>query len=268
MDFQTQLKQTAEKNNSWLCVGLDIDSSKVPGAGDGSLPVLEKFLRRVIDSTAPYVCAYKPNAAFFEVLGLPGMKLLEKTIKWIPKDIPVILDVKRGDIGNTARMYARACFDYLGADAVTLSPYMGQDSVQPFLDYKDKHSFILVLTSNAGSRDLQMKKLSNGPLFMETARKVHAWNRGGNAGAVIGATKPAQMKQLRTVLRKEIFLIPGIGTQGGDLEKSVKYAFLSGGCGIFNASRAVLYAKGKNGPAREAKKYRDMIGQILNAGET
>lgn len=270
MTFREKLLETSRKNRSWLCVGLDPDTTRLPGnLGAGPEAVL-KFNRAVIEATADLVCAYKPNAAFYESMGAAGWEILEETIRSIPDHIPVILDFKRGDIGNTAARYARSAFEHLGVDAVTVNPYLGRDSIEPFINYREKGTFVLCLTSNPSSSDIQrqLMLLDNPPeddlmppqskakkfaeffrastqtLFSYVAGLAVEWNSHGNIGLVVGATSPAELEQLRGKIGEEMpILIPGIGAQGGDLEKSVIYGSNSNGeMAIINVARGIIYA--------------------------
>jgi orotidine-5'-phosphate decarboxylase len=256
MTFKEKLLKAARTNKSRLCIGLDPDYDKMPVHIDKSIEGIRDFLISIIDSTREMVCAYKPNSAFYEQLGAPGMTLLKDIIDYIPDEIPVILDAKRGDIGNTSRMYARAAFEYLGADAITVNPYMGYDCVEPFLEYEDKGVFILCLTSNKSSEDFQKQELSNGgQLYRQVAETALTWNDNGNLCMVIGATKPEQLGELRKLAGEDIpILIPGVGAQGGDLESSFKNgANSSGELAIINVSRSVLYASGDKDYADRSK---------------
>ena len=253
MDFKSKLLETANKNKSWLCIGLDPDSNKLPEGITKDIDGIEKFLKAIIDATNDLVCAYKPNSAFYEQFGAEGMTLLQNIIEYVPDNIPVILDAKRGDIGNTSRMYAISAFEHLKADALTVNPYMGYDCVKPFLDYKDKGVIILCLTSNPSSEDFQKlttKSNNNSKMIYErVAEKAVSWNTNGNVGLVIGATSPSQLSSVRDTVGDGIpILIPGIGAQGGDLEKSLKAGSNKAGqLAIINVSRSVLYAsKGSN----------------------
>jgi len=259
MKFYEKLDSACQKNNSLLCVGLDVDMSKIPSEKLNNEDPLFNFVKGVIDETADLVCAYKPNSAFFEALGSYGWETLQKVMEYIPKDIPVILDYKRGDIGNTARAYAKAAFEYFKADAVTINPFMGFDSLEPFLEYKEKGIFILCLTSNPGSKDFQTVPEEN-PLYLQIAKKVKIWNRFNNCGVVVGATKPEELANVRNILEEVPILIPGIGAQGGDVAASVTNGINKKGLrAVFNASRSVLYAPN---PKEEAKKLRDEINQF------
>ena len=263
MGFFQRLDEAVKKNHSLLCVGLDPDPALMPPG----VSILE-FNKAIVDATAELVCAYKPNLAFYEAEGAKGWKILKQTLDYIPKEIPVIADAKRGDIGNTAKAYAIAIFDELGAGAVTVSPYLGFDSVEPFLDYQDKGIFILCRTSNAGAADFQSLDVMAGgkemPLYQAVAQKADAWNKSGNTGLVVGATYPEELKILRQAHPGMLFLIPGVGAQGGDLRLAVSYGQNSAGAGIIiNSSRQILYAsRGRDfaqAAARAALQLRDEI---------
>lgn len=245
MKFNEKLQRIVNKNNSLLCVGLDIDKDKMPKFlfKVKKEPYYE-FNKSIIDSTKDAVCAYKLNMAFYEVLGKKGMELLEKTLNYIPKDIVTILDGKRNDISNTARMYAKSLFEILKADAVTINPYLGFDGVKPFLEYKENCSFILCRTSNQSAKDFQDIKSENIPLYQIVANKIKEWNFNKNCGAVVGATYIDELGLIREILGKDIpLLIPGIGKQGGDIEKTVKFGTNEdGNMAIINSSRGIIYA--------------------------
>jgi len=245
MNFTEKLGRIVDKNNSILCVGLDIDKEKMPKFlfKTSKNPFFE-FNKQIIDATKDLVCAYKINMAFYEALGKDGYNLLEKTIEYIPKDIVIILDGKRNDIGNTARKYAKSLFEILDADAATVTPYLGIDGITPFLEYKDKCSFILCRTSNSSARDFQDIVSNNKPLFQSVAEKIHMWNKYGNCGAVVGATYPNELKMIRGILGDDApLLIPGIGKQGGDVEKTVKYGTNKDGLmAVINSSRGIIFA--------------------------
>jgi orotidine 5'-phosphate decarboxylase subfamily 2 len=253
MNFNEKLENIVMKNNSFLCVGLDIDKEKIPATffETNKNPYLD-FNKMIIDDTKDFVCAYKLNMAFYEVLGIDGYKILSETIKYIPKDIIIILDGKRNDIGNTAKKYAKSLFETLKSDAVTVNPYLGIDGIKPFLEYKDKCSFILCRTSNSSAGDFQDIKSNNIPLYQTVASKIKSWNSYGTCGAVVGATFPDELKIIRNILGEDIpILIPGIGAQGGDVEKTVKYGTnKEGKMAIINSSRLIIYAEN----AREAAK--------------
>ncbi len=245
MNFNIKLKKIVGKNNSLLCVGLDIDKEKMPKfLFKLSRDPYFDFNKSIIDCTKDLVCAYKLNMAFYEFFGKNGYELLEKTINYIPKEIVIILDGKRNDIGNTAKKYASSLFETLKADAVTVNPYLGIDGVKPFLEYKDKCSFILCRTSNSSAGDFQNFKSKNITLYEQVAQKIKEWNKYGNCGAVVGATYPDELKKIRTILGEKVpILIPGIGKQGGDIEKTVKFGTnKSGEMAIINSSRGIIFA--------------------------
>lgn len=245
MNFKQKLTAISHNNNSLVCIGLDVDREKMPKFlfESSKHPYLE-FNKSIIDSTKDIVCAYKLNMAFYEVLGTEGFELLKKTIKHIPKDVVVILDGKRNDIGNTARKYAQTLFETLSADAITVNPYLGKDGVAPFLEYKDKCSFILCRTSNASAGDFQDLAVPETPLYQIVAKKIKEWNENDNCGAVVGATYPEELKTIRSILGDEIpILIPGIGKQGGDVEKTIKNGTNSKGkMAVINSSRGIIFA--------------------------
>lgn len=251
MNFKEKLSRKVKENNSLLCVGLDIDEDKISNVS------LFDFNKRIIDETKDLVCSYKINMAFYEVFGKKGYELLEKTINYIPKDIVIILDGKRNDIGNTAEKYAKSIFETLNADATTVNPYLGSDGIKPFLKYKDKCSFVLCRTSNPSAKELQDLKSNNKPLYENVAEKIKEWNKLGCCGAVVGATYPDDLKEIRKILGHDIpILIPGVGKQGGNLEKAVRY---SGKNTIIVSARSIIYAKK---PREEAIKLREKINNF------
>lgn len=232
-----------KKQESYLCVGLDTDISKIPSFFlEFEDPIFE-FNKRIIDATRDLCVAYKPNLAFYEVLGAKGWEALQKTIAYIPDTHLVIADAKRGDIGNTSNYYAKAFFEKLGADAITVAPYMGSDSVQPFIGFPNKWVIVLALTSNMGSKDFQMEARADGSRFFELVmEKNMAWGGPDELMFVVGATHPDQFARIREICPDYFLLIPGVGVQGGDLEAISKSA-MNDHCGILvNASRSILYA--------------------------
>jgi orotidine-5'-phosphate decarboxylase len=269
MNFIDKLLGASRNNRSLLCVGLDPDPKFMP-----KLTIFE-FNREIIDATSDLVCAYKPNLAFYEALGIDGLKALEKTLAHIPKGIPVIGDAKRGDIASSSEAYARALFETFGFDAATVNPYLGHDSISPFIAYADKGVFILCKTSNAGSADFQeilcvesTSGSNHRPLFEIVALKASEWNTQGNIGLVVGATYPEQLKRVRELCPEFPLLIPGIGAQGGDLASVVRYGVdANGEKTIINCSRQILYASKSEDFARaarrEAVKLRDQINDQL-----
>lgn len=243
MSVVRELEKIQAKNKSMICVGLDLDPKRMPAAYTKSIKGMYDFANRIIEATSDLVCAYKPNLAFFESLGPDGLSLLKQIVNRIPDGIPVILDAKRGDIGNTASHYAQALYEKLGAHWVTLNPYMGYDSLRPFLEYKDRGIFVLCLTSNTGSKDFQLLEVDGVPLYQIVAQKVAYWDKDQNCGLVVGATYPEQLAEVRQLADNMPLLIPGVGAQGGSLEKAV----LEGSANftkpaVINVSRSVLYA--------------------------
>jgi len=242
LKFNDYLAQAAERNNSLLCVGLDPDISRFPDSVRSSETPILDFNKAIIDATADIVCAYKPQIAHFAAHGAEAE--LAATINYIKDNygLPVILDAKRGDIGSTATMYAREAFTRYEADAVTINPFLGLDSVEPFLDYEDKGIIVLCRTSNPGGSDLQNLVLENGLKLYEHIAQLarDTWNRNGNLLLVVGATRPEELKRIREIAGDIPFLLPGIGAQGGDIKTSLECA--RGGQLIINSSRAILYA--------------------------
>jgi len=268
MVFTDKLRQAVQRNQSLVCVGLDPDPALMP------VPEVFDFNRAIIDATADLVCAYKPNLAFYEALGVEGLRALEKTIDHVPHGIPVIGDAKRGDIGNTARAYARALFETFGFDAATVNPYLGHDSVEPFLEYSDRMVFLLCRTSNAGAADFQSLALwspdlecRQQPLFRAVAAKALEWNSGhGNVGLVVGATDPQDLADVRALCPDMLLLVPGIGAQGGDLELAVRHGVDASGRGaIFNSSRQVIYASEGSDFAEAARRAADNLRRSINS---
>ena len=252
--FRAKYDSAAARNGSLLCVGLDPDPARIP-QGVSTLD----FLLRVVEATADLVCCYKPNAAFFEAEGPAGVGVLQELIRRIPDDVPVLLDAKRGDVGHTAEAYARAVFDALGADAVTLNPYLGGDAVTPFLRYEDRHSFVLCRTSNPDAGDLQdlPSDESGTPLYLRVAELANDWNTRGNVGLVVAATYPEEAARIRARCPDLLFLLPGVGAQEGALGAAVRASLDAAGGGILvNASRSVLYA---DSPREEAERLRAAI---------
>lgn len=259
MSFQNRLDNAAEKNNSLLCVGLDIDLSKLPPEYLSKQDPIFSYNKMIVESTKDLVCCYKPNIAFYEMYGIYGLQSLIKTIEYIPDSIPVILDAKRGDVGHTAQAYAKSCFEIYKADAVTVNPYLGYDSLKPFIENKDKGIFVLCLTSNSGYRDFQNSGEDAVPLFKNVALHVKEWNIYGNCGLVVGATNAQQLKEIREISGDMPILIPGVGAQGGDLEQSVKFGITKNkNRAIINSSRGIIFAED---PGAAAKKLRDEINK-------
>lgn len=262
MSFIERLYRAAEQQQSWLCVGLDPDPARTPPG-----EVLA-FCRRVVEATADLVCAFKPNLAFFEAAGLEGLEALVRLRDLVPPAVPIIGDAKRGDIGSTAQAYARALFEVFRFDAATVSPYLGADTLEPFLGYHDRGVFVLVKTSNPGSGDLQDLPQSDGrPLYEHVARLAQQANHNGNVGLVVGATYPKQLAEVRRLCPELPFLIPGVGAQGGDLEAVMRVGPDARGRGaIVNSSRGVIYAGSGDRHAAAARAAAQQLRDAVNAG--
>ncbi len=240
-----QLIEQIQTKKSFLCVGLDIDLEKVPEVFLKEEDPIFEFNKMVIDQTQDLCVAYKPNTAFYEVYGSKGWDSLQKTIEYISDKHLIIADAKRGDIGNTSGRYAKAFFETMGADAITVAPYMGSDSVKPFLDFDDKWVILLGLTSNKGSQDFQHFQDEKGKKLYEKVLKTSAtWGSIDNMMYVVGATHPQQLKEIRELLPYHFFLVPGVGAQGGKLNEVADAAF-NNDCGLLvNSTRGIIYAGG------------------------
>lgn len=245
MTFVEKLRAAIAANSSLLCVGLDPEIDRLPRLLPRSIEGVLAFNRAIIAATSDLVCAYKPNLAFYEAMGPDGLRCLEATVRAIPDSIPVIGDAKRGDVGNTARSYAKAMFDVYGFDAVTVSPYLGEDALEPFFAYEERGVFVLCRTSNPGASELQNLLVSEGgttcALYEYVAWRAHRWNRKGNCGLVVGATAPGELRRIRELAPDLPLLIPGIGSQGGDLEAAVA-AHRPDAPAVISASRSIIYA--------------------------
>lgn len=248
--FRDKLIEVSRRNQSLLCVGLDPDPSLLRGT-----PVVT-FLQAIIEATQDIVCAYKPNLAFFEAMGTGGMLTLMEALRGVPVHVPVIADAKRSDIASTSRFYARALFEEYDFDAATVNPYLGGDSVEPFLEYGDKGVFVLCRTSNPGAEDIQNLRLSDGrPLFEAVAELANRWNTQGNVGLVVGATWPAELERIRAICPELPILLPGVGAQGADLGSAMGAGLdAEGGGVIISSSRQVLYASSGDDFAEAARK--------------
>ncbi len=258
MTFFEQLTTRSREIDSLVCVGLDPDFRK------HRVEDVVAFNRAIIEATTPYAACYKPNIAFYEQFGLPGLRALEATLASIPPGIPVIGDVKRGDIDNTAEAYARAMFEQWGFGAVTVSGYQGRDTVEPFLAYEGRGVFVLCRTSNPGSREFQEQRLANGRmLFEEVALVASAWSP--NIGLVVGATAPQELRTVRSLVPRTPILIPGVGTQGGKPEEVVAAAGYVPGRMVVNASRGVMYAAEGPGFANAAAEAARLLRDQLKA---
>ncbi|HEU5011290.1 MAG TPA: orotidine-5'-phosphate decarboxylase [Roseiflexaceae bacterium] len=269
MTFAEQLQSASRQNSSLLCVGLDPDPQRLPAAVNSDHDSVYAFCAALIEATTDLVCAYKPNSAFFEALGPHGYETLRRVIAAVPSHIPVILDAKRGDIGSTAEAYARAVFDVLDADAVTLSPYLGGDALAPFLRYHDRGCIVLCKTSNAGSADLQNVPLADDrPLYVHVAERARdEWNTHGNVGLVVGATHPSVLREVRVLCPTMPLLVPGVGAQGGDVIEAVQAAVDAAGENvIINASRSIMYASSGSDFAEAARTEALRLCDLINRG--
>jgi orotidine-5'-phosphate decarboxylase len=257
--FTDRLRSIQHKKDALVCVGLDVDLAKLPSGFKRTAKGALSFLYAIIESTYDLVSAYKPNLAFFEALGPAGFEILHQVVSFIPQNIMTIGDAKRGDIGNTAEHYAKALFDDLHFDAVTVNPYMGKDSVTPFLR-KDKGIFLLSLTSNPGSADFQKKKVGRTTLFETVIRTAKKWDSSGSLGYVVGATHPSQLRKVRSLVPDAPLLLPGVGSQGADVRAAVRYGCTrKGDLAVINASRSILYASKKKDFALAARRETSLL---------
>ncbi len=258
-----------KKKKSCLCVGLDTDLEKIPGHLLEEEDPLFAFNKEIIDATAPFCVAYKPNIAFYEAYGLQGWKSLEKTMAYLRQYYPnhfSIADAKRGDIGNTSTRYAKAFFNKLGFHSITVAPYMGEDSVKPFLAFKNKWSIVLGLTSNSGARDFQFAPvgMEQTPLYETVLRKTSSWGNTENLMFVIGATKAEHLRKVRAVIPEHFLLVPGVGTQGGSVEEVMTHGAIPGEIGLLiNASRSILYASSDKHFAKTAASEAARLSQQM-----
>ena len=245
-DFSLErLKQEIFSKKSFLCVGLDVDLNKIPPFLLKESDPIFAFNKTIIDATHPYTIAYKPNIAFYEAYGEKGWQSLRKTIDYLNEQHPhifTIADAKRGDIGNTATMYAKAFFEDLQFDSVTVAPYMGQDSVEPFLAFEHKATILLALTSNKGAFNFQTLTTEGAPLYQQVLTRSQQWHNAHNLMYVVGATKAEYLADIRRIVPQSFLLVPGVGAQGGDLKEVCKYGLNDSVGLIINASRAVIYA--------------------------
>lgn len=233
------------KKQSFLCVGLDTDPERIPTYLLSEKDPVFTFNKAIIDATHQYCVAYKPNLAFYEAMGRPGWKALEKTIEYLHSEYPeiyTIADAKRGDIGNTSRMYAKTFFKELGFDSVTVAPYMGKDSVEPFLEFTDKHTILLALTSNEGASDFQFSNIEGEELFLKVIKTSRRWKNSENLMYVVGATKAEHLAEIRKIIPESFLLVPGVGAQGGSLEEVCKYGITKNVGLLVNSSRKIIYA--------------------------
>ena len=269
-DLISQIK----RKKSFLCIGLDTDINKIPKfLLDLEDPIFE-FNKKIIDATNSYCVAYKPNIAFYESEGLNGWKALEKTIKYINSNFPeifTIADAKRGDIGNTSSMYAKAYFDTLNFDSITINPYMGKDSVEPFLDYKNKHTILLALTSNLGAFDFQTKNVdkTSHQFYYEVIKTSTNWKNSSQLMYVVGATKASYLTEIRNIIPNNFLLIPGIGAQGGDLKDVCKNGMNNDVGLLVNSSRSIIFASTDSDfdliSAKKAQEIQSQMENILSS---
>ncbi|MBU3010444.1 orotidine-5'-phosphate decarboxylase [Polaribacter vadi] len=261
-----QLVSQINLKKSFLCIGLDVDLDKIPThLLDLEDPIFE-FNKAIIDATHHLCVAYKPNTAFYEAYGIKGWLALEKTIAYINNNYPeifTIADAKRGDIGNTSTMYAKAFFNDLAFDSVTVAPYMGKDSVEPFLAFKDKHTIMLALTSNKGAFDFQTKKVDDKELYKQVLTTSKNWKNSENLMYVVGATKAEYFKEIRKIVPNSFLLVPGVGAQGGNLQDVCKYGLNDTIGLLINSSRGIIYAsKDKNFAEAAAKKAKELQSEM------
>lgn len=269
---RSQLIENIRRKGSFLCVGLDTDIKKIPAHLLNEEDPIFAFNKAIIDATAQYCVAYKPNTAFYESLGVDGWKSLDRTVNYIRENYPdqlVIADAKRGDIGNTSSLYARAFFENMNVDALTVAPYMGFDSVKPFMDYEGKWVILLALTSNPGSRDFQfLTDMTGTRLFEHVLETARQWGNEDKLMFVVGATQGGMFSEVRCVAPNNFLLVPGVGAQGGSLEEVAKWG-MTLDCGlIVNSSRGIIYASNgedfAEAAASEARKLRDHMTILLS----
>ena len=263
---RAELINEIKTKKTFLCVGLDPDIEKIPKHLLEEEDTIFEFCKNIVDATANYCVAFKPNTAFYEAYGLSGITSLEKTIKYIKQYYPkhfLIADAKRGDIGNTSRMYAKAFFNRLHADAITVAPYMGSDSVKPFLEFEKKWAIVLALTSNEGANDFQLNEGKTEPLYKHVLRTSSAWGTPENMMYVVGATKAEMLQEVRAIVPNHFLLVPGVGAQGGSLQEVCKYGLTKDIGLIVNSSRTVIYASGKENYAEAAKAEAMKIAQEM-----
>ena len=265
MNKQELISQIQQKK-SFLCIGLDVDITKIPKHLLNCEDPIFEFNKQIIDATHHLAVAYKPNTAFYEAYGIKGWQALEKTINYINKNYPelfTIADAKRGDIGNTSTMYAKAFFEDLNFDSVTVAPYMGSDSVEPFLAFKNKTTILLALTSNKGGLDFQGLKTDKHELYKEVLRTALTWQNAENLMFVVGATKAEYFSEIRKIVPNHFLLVPGVGAQGGNLQDVCKYG-LTKDCGLLiNSSRGIIYAGNDDNFAKAAQKEAEILQQEM-----
>jgi len=261
---RNELVAQIKKKKSVLCVGLDTDASKLPLHLQNDSNGILLFNKAIIDATKEYTVAYKINTAFYEAMGIKGWEIMQDTLAYIPKEIFTIADAKRGDIGNTATQYAKTFFETYPYDSVTVAPYMGADSVQPFLAFENKWAIVLGLTSNPGSQDFQMLSLADQSFLYERVLKtVSSWGTSENTMFVIGATRADQLQNVRKILPHHFLLIPGVGAQGGDVATVCEHALIADGGILINVSRGIIYASSQEDFASKAQDAAKMYQQEM-----
>ena len=264
-----ELIQNIKTKRSFLCVGLDTDLKKVPAHLLNEEDPIFAFNKAIIDATAAYCVAYKPNLAFYEAFGVKGLMAFEKTVKYIQENYPdqfIIADAKRGDIGNTSAMYARTFFEEYNLDSVTVAPYMGEDSVTPFLGYDGKWVILLALTSNKGSHDFQLTESTDGEkLFQKVLRKSQEWAGNDQMMYVVGATQGQAFEEIRKIVPDHFLLVPGVGAQGGSLSEVCKYGMTQDCALLVNSSRAIIYADNTENFAKAAAEAAKAVQQEMEA---
>lgn len=266
----TQLVTEIRKKQSFLCIGLDVDLKKIPEyLLDTDDPIFE-FNKAIIEATHHLAVAYKPNTAFYEAYGIKGWQALEKTIQYLNKNYPeifTIADAKRGDIGNTSSMYAKAFFEDLAFDSVTVAPYMGKDSVEPFLAFEDKHTILLALTSNEGAFDFQTKTIEGKEMYKHVLEISKQWKNSKNLMYVVGATKASFLAEIREIIPESFLLVPGVGAQGGNLQDVCTYGMTKNVGLLINSSRGIIYASREadfaSAAAKKAKELQQQMAAIL-----
>jgi len=266
MKTENLINQIKQKK-SFLCVGLDVDLDKIPKHLHKHEDPIFEFSKSIIDSTSPFAIAYKPNIAFFESYGIKGWNSLEKVINYINSNYPeifTIADAKRGDIGNTSTKYAKTFFETLNFDSITVAPYMGRDSVEPFLEYENKHTILLSLTSNSGSSDFQFQSDKGIPLYLSVIKKSQNWKNKDNLMYVVGATKAKSLKEIRKIIPNSFLLVPGFGAQGGSLSDVCDFG-LNDNCGIIvNSSRQILYSDNSTDYAKKSAEVSSLIQKEMS----